>query len=482
MRPPRILAAIFESTVLMGTITVVVVALAVYLSYVAANGLPFVATYQVSVQVANADELAKNADVRVGGARVGQVLAITPEPASRTWPHPFAQLRLALDPSLGPLAPDTRYRIRLSSVLGGKYLELIPGHLRAGRIPDGGTLRLSTNPARNHELPFVDFDTALGTFGPATERPLRAALAELGDIVAGRGNQLNDSLYALGRLVGPLDRLLAVVATPSSQLGALITGAARTTSALASVAPTLTDLLGRAASTFGVLARSRLGAAIDQAPATEAVATGVLARSVPVLAEAHRILAELRPAAAALPAAARGLDQVVLAGTPIWRPVPRLASELGGALAAVEALARDPASRATFGALGSDDLATVGSSAFVGLGAVLRAAAPAQFACNAIGLWVRNFASSLSEGDASGAWLRAMPLFDQSQSSQAATPAPDLHLNYYPIESPRQCQAGNEGYTGAQLIGNPPRTSTTVDDTAPPPGVLEEGRKAGLVP
>ena len=55
------------------------------------------------------------------------MLTITPEPASRTWPHPYAQLGLSLQRSVAPLPPDTHYEIRLSSVLGGKYLELLPG-------------------------------------------------------------------------------------------------------------------------------------------------------------------------------------------------------------------------------------------------------------------------------------------------------------------------------------------------------------------
>jgi hypothetical protein len=63
-----------------------------------------------------------------------------------------------------------------------------------------------------------------------------------------------------------------------------------------------------------------------------------------------------------------------------------------------------------------------------------------------------------------------------------STPSADLHINFYPRENVSECQAGNEGYTGAQLIGDPGRTSTVVDNTLPPPGVLERGRKAGLVP
>jgi hypothetical protein len=152
------------------------------------------------------------------------------------------------------------------------------------------------------------------------------------------------------------------------------------------------------------------------------------------------------------------------------------------ALSTVDALARDPASTQTFKVLGSSDLATFGSSAFIGLGAILRTIAPAQFACNVAGLWVRNFDSALSEGDSTAAWLRFAPIIDLPEMLPSSKPAADLHVNYYPVENSTQCQAGNEGYSGTQLIGNPPRTSNVVDNTAPPPGVLALGKKVGLVP
>jgi hypothetical protein len=98
------------------------------------------------------------------------------------------------------------------------------------------------------------------------------------------------------------------------------------------------------------------------------------------------------------------------------------------------------------------------------------------------GLWVRNFDSALSEGDNVAGWLRFAPVVDLSQMLPASKPAPDLHLNYYPVENSSQCQAGNEGYGKGQVIGDPGQTSNVVDDTAPPPGVLDLGRKVGLVP
>jgi virulence factor Mce-like protein len=470
------------SPIIVGTITIIVLGIAVYLSYIAANGLPFVPSYRVNVQVANADEVSKNADVRIGGARVGQVLTITPEPPSRTWPHPYAQLGLSLQRSAEPLPPDTHYEVRLSSVLGGKYVELYPGRSQTRGIADGGTLKLNANPRLNHELPFVDLDTALRTFGPATRRALRGSIAGFGDAVAGRGVQLNDITHSLARGLGPLQTLLRMFADPSNRLSGLIAGGAATTTALAAVAPTINALLSDSAATFGALQDSALGQAIDRLPRTETSATNDLGASLPALSESARLAQALRPSAALLPTAATRFDAIVTGATPVFRRVPALASDLQDAIAAVQALARDPASRQVFQGLGSNDLATFGASGLNGLGAILRAVAPAQFACNVASLWLRNFAAGLTEGDSTGSWLRTMPLFDPNQATQTATPAPDLHLNYYPTESAAQCQAGNEAYTGKQLIGNPPRTSTTVDDTAPPPGVLERGRQAGLVP
>jgi virulence factor Mce-like protein len=480
MRAPA--SKVLGSRLVLGVVTILVIGLAVYLSYIAENGLPFLPTYRVNVQVANADELDKNADVRVGGALVGQILKITPESPSKLWPHPYAQLELALQPSLRPLPSDTHYRIRLASVLGAKYLELLPGHHKTGGVPDGGTLALSSRPGANPELPFVDFDTALRFFGPQIRRPLRSVLAEFSDALAGRGADLNDATYTLARLLGPLQHLLAVFADPANRFGTLIDGAAATSHALAGVASTTNSLLNHSSVTFRALDRPSLGQTIDRFPGTEAVASRVLARSLPTLASASRLMTELRPAAGLIPAASRRLDLIITAATPVFRMVPPLAGALQSAVGSVQALARDPASVKTFNALGPYDLATVGSSAFIGLGSVLRTVAGAQFACNVTGLWLRNFASGLTAGDSTGPFLRVSPLFDISQGTQSAKPAPDLHDNFYPRENSSQCQAGNERYTGQQLIGNPPRTSTVVDDTAPPAGVLARGRKAGLVP
>ncbi len=476
------MSELFENPIMVGTITILVVLAAVYLSYIAENGLPFVPTYNVNVDVQNASELVKNADVRVGGARVGQVLAITPEPATRAYPHPFARLGLALQRGLERLPSDTRYQVRLASVLGGKYVELIPGQRSAGGLPDGGTFTLSTNPRHDHNVPFVDLDTAFATFGPKTRQGLRQAAVELGDALAGRGTQLNDATHNLRRLIRPLDNLLTLLSSPRTHLSQFITGLAATTEALAPVAPKVSSLLSDGTTTFAALQRSALGQAIDQTPPTEAVGTTVLTNSLPVLRDAAAIAQALKPGANLLVPSTQDLDAIVTLANHAFKGVPPVARKLQTALVSVGTLARDPASTGAFKVLGSNDLATFGSSAFVGLGAILRTVASEQFSCNLTSLWLRNFAGGLSEGDSTAAWLRFSPLIDLGQELQSATPASDLHLNYYPKESPAGCQAGNEVYRGAQRIGDPGPTSTVVDNTAPPPGILERGRRAGLVP
>lgn len=476
---------VFDNPVLVGTVTILTVIVAVFLSYIAENGLPFIPTYTVNVQVADAAELVKNADVRIGGARVGQVLTITPEAANRQWGRPYAQLGLALQRSLKPLPTDTRYQVRLASVLGGKYVELIPGNhgvVNRPGLPDGATLTLNRNPKLNHNIPFVDLDTAFATFGPRTQAGIRSATAQLAGAVAGRGSDFNDAIYNTRALIGPLERLLALLSSSTTHLRGFISGLAATTGALAPVAPRIGSLLSGGATTFRALDRSAVGATIDQLPPTESLGAAVLRNALPVLSDAAAIAQDLRPGARLLLRVSRRLDSVLRTAPPVFRQLPPVADALSSALAQVRKVAQDPASTRVFKVLGTNDLGTEGASAFVGIGAILNAIAPAQFSCNVGGLWSSNLASSLSEGNSTAAWLRFMPIIDSSALIQSGAPSANLHQNYHPIENARQCEAGNERYSAVEKLGNPGHTSRAVDTTAPPAGVLARGRRAGLVP
>ena len=68
---PRSSRSLAGSPLLIGAVTTLVVIVAVFLSYNANNGLPFVPTYNIKIQLPDADSLQVGNDVRIGGTRVG---------------------------------------------------------------------------------------------------------------------------------------------------------------------------------------------------------------------------------------------------------------------------------------------------------------------------------------------------------------------------------------------------------------------------
>ncbi|MBV8431560.1 MAG: MCE family protein, partial [Solirubrobacterales bacterium] len=84
---------LLTSPVLIGAVTVLVAIVAVFLTYNANNGLPFVPRYSLHVQVRDASELTSGAEVHMaGGSLVGHVDSI--DPARTADGQPIAVLNL----------------------------------------------------------------------------------------------------------------------------------------------------------------------------------------------------------------------------------------------------------------------------------------------------------------------------------------------------------------------------------------------------
>ena len=71
--------SVAANPVLIGAATVLVVIVAVFLAYNANNGLPFVPTYQLWLQLPDASNLVTGNEVRIGGDRVGIIDKIEPQ-------------------------------------------------------------------------------------------------------------------------------------------------------------------------------------------------------------------------------------------------------------------------------------------------------------------------------------------------------------------------------------------------------------------
>lgn len=455
---------IMADPLLLGLVTLAVAAVTVFLAYRAQDGLPWTSFYRVHADVPDAAKLLKNADVRIGGARVGQVLGIHAEPAGPGH-GPFARLDLALDADAGPLPADTTAEVRLASVLGGKFLDLVPGKA-TGTIPGDGVI-----PLRNAR-PAIDTDEALLVFSPESRRAIRATIGALGGAFAGRGQTLNATIESAARSLPAAERVLAVLARRSTDLAGFVRGAAAAATALAPLAGRLPALMEDAATTFRALDDPALDRVLAATPPAELSATRAFDAVAPVLDDARAVVRSLAPAGAILPQSLANVGAAVTTATPVTRRIGRLAGPMDQALRAVDAFSRNPSATGAIQALGGNDLATFGGSAFIGLGAILRTTAAAQLNCNATALWMRNLADVASEGDAGGNWLRMVPVFALSQTSRQPTPAPDLHVNYYPNENATECESGNEPYASGQAIGNPPgkQATTTATTTQAAPG------------
>lgn len=435
-------------TLVLGVFALLIIGVATAISYRAQNGLPWTSVYRVQVDVPDGGKLLKNADVRVGGARVGQVLGIRAEPGRDGGP-PFTRLDVALAADAGALPVDTSAEVRLASVLGGKFLDLVPGD-SARTVPDGGVLGLA------NAKPAIDTDEALLVFQPESRAAIREMISELGNSVAGRGFTLNATIEAAARALPAADRVLAVIAAPGTDLAGFVRGAASAAAAIEPVSGRLGVLIDDSATTLAALDDPALEQVLAAAPGAELAATEAFGAVGPVLDDAAAITRSLAPAGAVLETSLDRIDSVLRASAPVTRRVGGLAAPMDAALRAVDRFSRNPAAAGAIRALGGEDLATFGGSAFIGLGAILRTTAAAQLHCNSAALWMRNLASIASEGDSGGNWLRMIPVSSSSQGTRAAEPAEDLHVNYYPRQNARECESGNEPYGPGRAIGNPP--------------------------
>ena len=259
----------FGNPVLIGALTVLVVIVAVFLAYNANNGLPFVPSYTLKVQVVDASELTHGAEVHMGGALVGFVDSVQPERAPSG--EPIAVLGLKLNKSIGPLPVNSTFAIRLKGAIGQKYLAINPGHSKR-TLQDGATVPIGQTSAA------VDLDQVLSMFSPPTRAGVVASTVGFSDGLAGRGIGVNDAIGAFVPLLGDLRPVAQNLASPQTNLGGFLRGLEAFAGTLAPVANTQASLFVNLDTTFRALASVSVpylqDAISDTPPAFSAVIAG----------------------------------------------------------------------------------------------------------------------------------------------------------------------------------------------------------------
>ena len=464
----------------LGLVVVLTLAAIAYVSFTANRGLPFEDAYRISVEVPNADRLTPTNDVRIAGVRVGQVAKVEAM-VSRDGAQPYARLELSLEPSLEPLADDTRVKVRPASILGATFVDLNPGEGQR-MIPDGGVLPLEQSSTS------VELTDLLDVFDRATARSTQSALGSIGDGLAGRGVAINQSVGELADLLIPLRQTSAALASPRAVLAAFITAYESFASGLAPASDELAELLGGGARTLKALdgEREALAATIEAAPPAERATTLALRRLQPALNQLADLVPELRRATPLINPALRRANGALAAGVSPLRSLPPFARHLRTALVSLGERGRDPATDGAIRKL---------TQTVTAAGTTLDLLVPAQVQCNIISLWAQGFGWGFGgPGFTQGPAIVSTGITHYGalgEFLQSATPSPGLATNNEPNENYEECEAGNEPYEEVGVVFNPPRPvaignppglqdNSTVE-TSQPPGVRELADNAGCL-
>jgi len=452
---------ISASPVLVGAITIVIAVVAVFLSYNANKGLPFVPTYKIKADLPSAASLVAGNEVRIAGVRVGVVDSVTAKQLDDG--RSIAVASMKLDKSVEPIPEDTTALVRQRSAMGLKYLLLTPGNSDQG-LKAGGTI-----PESHVEEP-VDMDQWFNMFQEPVRKAIQKNLAEYGGAFAARGADINQLIGDLPPLLKVAEPVAKNLSSKQTDLRGFVRGLSQAAAEVAPVAETQADMFVQLDTTFTALAevaRPYIQDSITEGVPTELSVIRNGPRIRPFLDTSAKFMKALLPGARALGQSAPIVADSFDIGIPVLRSSPQLYDELGPTARSLRRFGEDTQV--------NDGLDTLINTQEI-LTPLLRHVTPAQNVCNYLALLLRNVTSATSTKNPEGNWVRAISVLPQvgpnSQAGPASAPAngPD-QANYlrsipYPnTASPgqtRECEPGNQPYKlgssfpSAQQIGNFP--------------------------
>jgi ABC-type transporter Mla subunit MlaD len=421
----------FANPVLIGAVTVLIAIVAVFLAYNANNGLPFVPTRELKVDVANGSAVVTGNDVEVGGFRVGIVSDMRPVvlPTGQVG----AQLTLKLNTANGRVPVDSTATIRPRSALGLKYVDL---HLGTSTqvFADGATL-----PVTQTSVP-VQFDDINTLFDSRTRPAVQRNLAGFGDALAARGSALNDTIASLPALFGHLEPVARYLSDPRTGLTRFFVALDGFMGTVSPVAATNAALFGHQATTFAAISRdpNALRSTIHRSPPTLDVSTASLRAQQPFLVDLRTFSKYMAPATAQLGAALPQIDPALEAGVRTLPRTPSMNAALQGVLAQLNALAVDPGSNIAVNALSS----TVGT-----LNPMIRYLGPYATVCNTWNYFWVEFSDHVSEQTSLGQAERALLNFANQQTNNVGQQGATAPANgYQPGDPPDQTAGADAEY------------------------------------
>jgi ABC-type transporter Mla subunit MlaD len=438
-----------SSPVIVGTVTVLVLIVAVFLAYNANNGLPFVSTYNLKARVPNATALVKGNEVRIGGSRVGVVKEVKPVQVGNG--RVAAELDLSLDKSAEPIPANSTMIIRPKSPLGLKYLQIVPGDSSRG-LKAGETIPLAA--ARPEP---VDIDQFFDMFDEKTRKAIQRNNAGFGNAFAGRGPQINAAFGSLRNLAEHGQPVLRTLVDPSTDFGGFWESLEDLSATVAPVAEQQASMfvaLDRTFAAFARVSRPYIQETIVKGPPTLDALSADLPVLRPFFRDFGRFFTALKPGAKALGETSPTINAALRAGIPALNRSPAFFAQL---TPTAEALLDFQAEPGVFNGL---DLLMDTNEV---LAPAIKYIAPAQVTCQYLSIAATNLADTFSESNGKANWLSAITFEapdgpnaeSQPSSAPANGPGNTNHLHFNPYPRTGQdgvCEAGNERYEGGKTV------------------------------
>jgi virulence factor Mce-like protein len=234
------------TALLAGILAVVVLAASINVSFGLpfnlSMGLPPSQDYTLGASFKDAAGLIKGANVVIAGTQIGEVTNVTARGGE-------ALVTMRIKRQFSPLHRGTIARIRYSTLLAEKYVELTPAQ-STPMLANGATI-----PSDETVTP-VDFDQFLSSLDPQTRRSVQLLVQQLGGGVSGRRTAINGLLDQLSGLAVDGTPVLDTLHSRDPQIASITDNLAVASGRLAQSHQQLGDLVGRTAIVTGTLDQS----------------------------------------------------------------------------------------------------------------------------------------------------------------------------------------------------------------------------------
>ncbi|MFN2611804.1 MAG: MlaD family protein [Solirubrobacterales bacterium] len=283
-------ARVARHRIILGLIVLAIGGFLAYIAWISVNGPPFQQRYKIEAVIAADSPIVKpGGTVRMAGKLAGTITAVEAD-------GPNQRVSMELSPEFAPVGRDATARVRVRSVVYLTYIEIDPGD-RGNPMPQGEAIPLAQTSSG------VDLLQVVQLFDQRTREELRKSVVNLGEGVAGRGEDLNAALLDLHpALRAGIPEIQALTSEPGA-LASSIASARRVAAGLGGErADDVSSLIVSGDAAVGAIAdrHLELGAALEQLRPFEDELLRTAPLADPLLADAATLARRLAPAARSL--------------------------------------------------------------------------------------------------------------------------------------------------------------------------------------